>query len=97
MFFVRFQGKYLLFCEIAVKIKKHVNRDSHMASLPITQSFSLEEVCWLVLAFSQRKLLDILDYFEYSDTNISNLFFYEKMASSMRKQNERENNIHLNK
>ena len=31
--------------------------------------------------------LDFLVYSEYSDTNISNFFFYENIASSVRKQN----------
>ena len=31
--------------------------------------------------------LDVLDYSEYSDTNISKFFFHENIASSVRKQN----------
>ena len=31
--------------------------------------------------------LDVLDYSEYSDTNISNFFFHENIASLMRKKN----------
>ena len=35
--------------------------------------------------------LGVLDYFEYSDTNISkNFFFHENIAFSMRKQNRQK-------
>ena len=33
------------------------------------------------------KFLDVLDYFEHFDTNISKFFFHENIASSVRKQN----------
>ena len=34
----------------------------------------------------KSRFLDVLDYSEYSDTNISKFFFHENIASSMRKQ-----------
>ena len=39
-----------------VKYKKDVNRDSHIASSPIPQISFFEEVRYLILASSQRKL-----------------------------------------
>ena len=41
--------------------KKDVNRDSHIASSPISQSSFFEEV-HLILAFSQRKLRGYIEF-----------------------------------
>ena len=46
--------------------KKHVNRDSHIASSPISQSFFFEKVCYSILASSQKKLhgyIEILKFY----------------------------------
>ena len=42
--------------------KKDVNRDSHIASSPISQSLFFEEVRYLILASSQRKLRGYIEF-----------------------------------
>ena len=42
--------------------KKDVNRDSHIASSPISQSSFFKGVRWLILASSQRKLRGYIEF-----------------------------------
>ena len=42
--------------------KKHVNRDAHIASTPISSSSCFEEVCCSILASSQRKLRGNIEF-----------------------------------
>ena len=46
-------------------VKKDVNRDSHIASSPILQSSFFEEVRYLILAFSQRKLRGYIEFLKF--------------------------------
>ena len=46
-------------------MKKDVNRDSHIASLPISQSCFFEEVRYLILASSQRKLRGYIEFLKF--------------------------------
>ena len=48
--------------------KKDVNRDSHIASSPISQSSFLEEVRCLILAFSQRKRRGHIEFLKFDIT-----------------------------
>ena len=48
--------------------KKHVNRDSHIASSPISQSSFFEEVRRLILASSQRKLRRNIEFLKFDVT-----------------------------
>ena len=43
-------------------ITKDVNRDSHIASSPISQSSSFKGVRCLILAISQRKLREYIEF-----------------------------------
>ena len=52
--------------------KKHVNRDSHVTFLPISQSCFSEEVYRSVLASSQRKLREYIEYFLFEVTKTCN-------------------------
>ena len=45
--------------------KKHVNRDSHIASSPISQSSFFEEVRCLILASSQKKLRGYIEFLKF--------------------------------
>ena len=47
------------------EIKKDVNRDSHIASSPISQSSFFEEVRYLILACSQRKLRGYIEFLKF--------------------------------
>ena len=42
--------------------KKHVNRDSHIASSPISQSSFFKEERCLILASAQRKLRGYIEF-----------------------------------
>ena len=48
--------------------KKDMNRDSHIASSPISQSFFFEEVRCLILASSQRKLREYIELLKFDVT-----------------------------
>ena len=48
--------------------KKDVNRDSHIASSPVSQNFFFEEVCRLILTSSQRKLRKYIEFLEFHVT-----------------------------
>ena len=45
--------------------KKHVNRDPHIASSLISQSFFFEKVCCLISASIQRKLCGYIDFLKF--------------------------------
>ena len=49
-------------------LKKNVNRDSHIASSPISQRYFLEEVRCLILAASQRKLCGHIEFCKFDIT-----------------------------
>ena len=51
-----------------IENKKDVNRYSHIASSPISQSYFFEEVRCLILASSQRKLRGYIEFFKFVDT-----------------------------
>ena len=53
--------------EIVAK-NKDVNRDSHIASSPISQSCFFEEVRCLILASSQRKLRGYKEFLKFDVT-----------------------------
>ena len=42
-----------------------MNWDSHIASSPISQSFFFKEVCYLILASSQRKLREYIEFLKF--------------------------------
>ena len=48
--------------------KKDVNRDSHIASSPISQSSFFEEVSCLILASSQTKLRGYIEFLKFDVT-----------------------------
>ena len=48
--------------------KKDVNRDSYIASSPISQIFFFEEVRGLILASSQRKLRGYIEFLKLDVT-----------------------------
>ena len=48
--------------------RKDVNRDSHIASSPILQSCFFEEVRRLILASSQRKLREYIEFLKFDVT-----------------------------
>ena len=50
------------------KKTKHVNRDSHIASSPISQSSFFKGVRCLILASSQRKLRGYVEFFKFDVT-----------------------------
>ena len=52
----------------AVQNKKHVNRDTYIASSPISQSSFFKEVWCLILASSQRKLRGYIEYWKLDVT-----------------------------
>ena len=45
-----------------IEQKNHVNRKSHIASSPTSQSSFFEEVCCLLLTFSQQKLRTYIEF-----------------------------------
>ena len=51
-----------------LKGKKHANRDSHIASSPISQSSFFEKVCCLILASSRRKLHGYIEILKFDVT-----------------------------
>ena len=53
---------------IVSKIKKDVNRDSHIASSPISQNSFLEEVRYSILTPSQRKLRGYIEFLKFDVT-----------------------------
>ena len=55
-------------CREKKNLKKDVNRDSHIASSPISYSFFFEEVCCLILASSQRKLREYIEFLKFDVT-----------------------------
>ena len=50
------------------EIKKDVNRNSHIASSPISQRCSFEEVRCLILASSPRKLRGYIEFLKFDVT-----------------------------
>ena len=48
--------------------KKDVNRDSHIASTPISQNYFFKEVRYLILASSQRKLRRYIKFLKFDFT-----------------------------
>ena len=46
--------------------KKDVNRDSHIASSPTSQSCFFEEIRCLILASSQRKLRGYIEFLKFN-------------------------------
>ena len=57
------KGHFIDFIE-----EKDVNRDSHIASLPISQSSFFEEVRCFILAPSQGKLRGYIEYLKFNVT-----------------------------
>ena len=53
---------------LSEEAKKHVNRDSHIASSPISQSSFFEKVGCLILASSQRKLHGYIEILKFNTT-----------------------------
>ena len=49
-------------------VKKHVNRDSHIAPSPTSQSFFFKELCCLILASSHRKLCGYIEFLKFDVT-----------------------------
>ena len=50
---------------LKIYIKKDVNRNSHIASLPISQSSYFKEVRCLILASSQRKIRGYIEFYNF--------------------------------
>ena len=48
--------------------KKNLNPDSHIAFSSTSQSFFFEEVCCLILASSQRKLHEYIEFLKFDVT-----------------------------
>ena len=66
-YFTSFQQFLVVFAlsrssSLTTKLKKDVNRDFHIASSPILQSFFFEKVRCLILASSQRKLRGHIEF-----------------------------------
>ena len=56
---------FLTVCSI---VKKDVNRDSHIVSLPFSQSCFFEEERCLILVSSQRKLRGFIEFLKFDVT-----------------------------
>ena len=56
---------YITVCSV---VKKDVNRDSHIATLPFSQSCFFEEVRCLILVSSQRKLRGFIELLKFHVT-----------------------------
>ena len=58
-----------------------MNRDSHIASSPISQSSVFEEVRYLILASSQRKLRGYIEFVKFDVTVKKNIQIRLKLKS----------------
>ena len=65
-------------------LKKEVNRDSHIASSPISQSSFFDEIRCLILASSQRKLREYNKFLKFDVTikKIKNFKFVYNLKDS---------------
>ena len=79
----KFEQQNFRMAEVS-NLKKDVNQDSHITPTPISQISFFEEVRCLILASSQRKLREHIEFLKFDNT-IKQYFLFLHTPYLMRK------------